>query len=198
MRRKTDRRTLYTQRVIKESFLDLIEHTSFDKINVTSICRKAEISRSTFYLHFNSVEDVLDHVIDDALLLTEDSSGTIIDMIDSINSGRLNNIEMLKNNDILLPPCQRIADSERYHTLFEDPLVSNAIIRRITQHEYGKVIPGLMIRGNLSEEDAEMMFRFILHGTFAVNSALGWKKDERWFHAHSLISRLVSEGIKKL
>ncbi len=198
MARKTDRRTLYTQGVVKDAFLKLIEKLPYDKITVTAICKEAEISRATFYLHFDHVDDVLDHVIDDALLFSEESSGTMMDMIDGISSGQMHDAETLKNNEALLPACQRIADSDRYHALFMDSLVSSHIIHRIAQHERGHVIPLLMKRSHISESEAELIFRFMLYGTFAVNADLGWKKDDRWFRAQDLLSRFVSGGMKEL
>lgn len=39
--RKTDRRTLYTQAVIKDALLELLNEMSFDKISVAALCRQA-------------------------------------------------------------------------------------------------------------------------------------------------------------
>ena len=52
--RKTDRRTLYTRQVVKDALLELLVEHHFEDINVTMLCRQAEITRATFYLHFDS------------------------------------------------------------------------------------------------------------------------------------------------
>lgn len=52
MERKTDRRTRYTRRVIKEAFLELLQKQRFSKVTVTAICKQADITRATFYLHY--------------------------------------------------------------------------------------------------------------------------------------------------
>ena len=49
--------------VIKDALLELNKETAYDKINVTMVCRQAEIARATFYLHFDSLDEVLDSVI---------------------------------------------------------------------------------------------------------------------------------------
>ncbi len=196
MERKTDRRTLYTQTAVKEAFLELIAEMSYDRINVTAICRRAEISRATFYLHFDNVDDVLDRVIDDALLFSEEAAGSMVDMLDAF-SGTCGAQEM-KEHETLLPACQRIADSDRYHSLFMDSQVSDHIIRRIAQHERETVVPVLMKRGGISEDEAELIFRFILYGSFAVNRSLGWQKDDRWYRCQSLLGRFVSGGMQKV
>ncbi|MGI6721036.1 MAG: TetR/AcrR family transcriptional regulator [Anaerovoracaceae bacterium] len=195
MKRKTDRRTLYTMSVIKDAFLELIDRMSFEKINVTNICKQAEISRATFYLHYENVEDVLDQVIDDALMFSEEGRGTVIDVVDAIRSG---NADELRKDETILPACQRIADSERYHRLFLDPSLSEHIIQRIAAHEKERVVPEFMERSRVTEEEAEMLFRFILHGSFAVNQRLGWNKDNCWYQYQSLLARFINGGIHAL
>ncbi|MCI9068520.1 MAG: TetR/AcrR family transcriptional regulator, partial [Lachnospiraceae bacterium] len=65
--KKEDRRIRYTKKVIKETFLKLLEKNSFAKITVTELCRMAEINRGTFYLHYYDMEDVLDDILEDML-----------------------------------------------------------------------------------------------------------------------------------
>ena len=50
--RKEDRRSKYTRMIIKDTFLELLKEKSYDKINVSQICKNAEITRTTFYLHY--------------------------------------------------------------------------------------------------------------------------------------------------
>lgn len=56
--RKVDRRTLYTRKVIMDSYIQLLKEKPHEKIKVTEICQLAEINRCTFYLHFMDVPDV--------------------------------------------------------------------------------------------------------------------------------------------
>lgn len=65
--RKTDRRTLYTRMVIKDAFLKLKSSLAYNDITISKICTEAEISRGTFYLHYDNIRQVLDEVLDDAL-----------------------------------------------------------------------------------------------------------------------------------
>lgn len=188
--RKTDRRTLYTRSVIKDALLELTADTTYDRINVTQLCRQAQISRATFYLHYDSLDEVLDAVIDDALLFSETEKGTVVDVLDII---RMNPQDLRR--DAVLPACQRIADSAKYHHLFMDPSVSAHILQRIYTHEKDHVIPDLQKRTGLSEEDAQMLFRFILNGSFAVNSSLGWEKNARWYRCQEILGKFINAGL---
>ena len=52
-------------RLIKSSYLDLLDDKNADEINVTDVCERADINRSTFYRHFADVRELRDSVIDD-------------------------------------------------------------------------------------------------------------------------------------
>ena len=52
-----------------------------------------------------------------------------------------------------------------------DPDLSEYIIGRIVAHERGKVLPLIIKKTGLSKEDAETLFTYIIHGSFAVNRA---------------------------
>ena len=42
-----------------EAFLELLEEKDFAYITVKEICEKAGVNRSTFYLHYETVNDLL-------------------------------------------------------------------------------------------------------------------------------------------
>ncbi|MCR4942973.1 MAG: TetR/AcrR family transcriptional regulator [Clostridium sp.] len=56
---KGNRRVLYTQKVIKESLLELLKEKNIHKVTVTDICKKADINRGTFYSHYKDAHDLL-------------------------------------------------------------------------------------------------------------------------------------------
>ena len=69
--KKVDRRTAYTRMTVKDALLELLEEQPFEKITVAALCRQAEITRATFYLHFSDINAVLDELLDEALMVTE-------------------------------------------------------------------------------------------------------------------------------
>ena len=52
----------YTQKVIMESFLELLKNKPFDKITVTDVIEKADINRNTFYYYFENIYDLIDQI----------------------------------------------------------------------------------------------------------------------------------------
>lgn len=60
-----DRRTQRTRRALRDALLSLLMEKSWDELSVQHICMRADIGRSTFYLHFPSKEGLLIGSLDD-------------------------------------------------------------------------------------------------------------------------------------
>ena len=60
-----DRRTLKTQKAIREAFLNLLNKKSIYKITVAEISKSADLGRGTFYLHYKDVFDLYEQVEND-------------------------------------------------------------------------------------------------------------------------------------
>ena len=71
---RTDRRIRYTRQAIKEILLEELKTKPYSKITVTEICKKAEMNRGTFYLHYYDIDDVLNDILEDFL---SDTSGVL-------------------------------------------------------------------------------------------------------------------------
>src|SRR5512143_364641 len=60
-----DRRTQRTRSALRDALLSLLMEKSWDELSVQDICTRADIGRSTFYLHFPSKEELLSGSLDD-------------------------------------------------------------------------------------------------------------------------------------
>lgn len=56
---KSDRRVKKTKKAIKDALLALVMEDHPPKITITAVAKKADIDRKTFYLHYDSVNDVV-------------------------------------------------------------------------------------------------------------------------------------------
>ena len=63
--KKRNRREEYTLRIIRETFLGLLEKQSVERISVGELCKLADINRSTFYRHYADVYALLDEVCEE-------------------------------------------------------------------------------------------------------------------------------------
>ncbi|WP_354689465.1 TetR/AcrR family transcriptional regulator [Lactiplantibacillus plantarum] len=185
---RIDRRTIYTVNVIKDSFLELIQDKPYSKISIKEICKVADISRSTFYLHFKSINDVLNAILDDAIKMTSPDYLKISNF----------SIDYLKENESLIPACQRVGSSEKYRKLLLDPELTEYIVGRIMIRERNRVVPAIQEKTGLSKEDAETLFLYTLHGSFAVNRANQFRKNNKWYHDVQLINNFTLNGYNAL
>ena len=67
MGKKQDPRTVQTKALIKQTLLDMLKETAFDKITVSELCKIAGINRGTFYLHYCDLWAVLEELEEEAL-----------------------------------------------------------------------------------------------------------------------------------
>ena len=52
---------------MQKSLISLLDKKEFDKITVKEICENAHVNRSTFYLHYDNVNDFLAETVEEAL-----------------------------------------------------------------------------------------------------------------------------------
>lgn len=57
--RKTDRRILRTRRALREALMALIIEKGYEAISIQDITDRADVSRTTFYLHYRDKEELL-------------------------------------------------------------------------------------------------------------------------------------------
>ena len=71
---KTDRRVIKTRAAIKAALEKLVKEQGMDKLTVSALAREANIDRKTFYLHYDSIDDLIDCAASD---MVEDIISTI-------------------------------------------------------------------------------------------------------------------------
>ena len=68
-----DRRIIKTKRSLKAAMTDVLAREDFEHISITELCRRADISRITFYSHYSDKYALLDDIFEDMLRIgTED------------------------------------------------------------------------------------------------------------------------------
>ena len=59
---KTNRRVQQTKTALREALIDLTGEKPLADITVTDLCARADINRSTFYLHYQGVHALLSEI----------------------------------------------------------------------------------------------------------------------------------------
>ena len=61
---KQESRYVKTATLMDEALLLLLEQKDFDRITVKELCQKAGVNRTTFYLHYENMNDLLEETVD--------------------------------------------------------------------------------------------------------------------------------------
>ena len=68
----SNRKTKYTQMVLKDSLIDLMREKPIPQITIKELCEKADINRSTFYTHYADQYQLLKSIEDETLMWVEE------------------------------------------------------------------------------------------------------------------------------
>lgn len=63
MNTKGNQRAVETENRVKYVFLTLLKEKNISRISVSEICKRAEIHRTTFYVHYKDVADLMEHLV---------------------------------------------------------------------------------------------------------------------------------------
>lgn len=92
--------------LMDEALIQLINEKDYDYITITEICKRAGVNRSTFYLHYETVDAFLKEAIkknDDDFNSHMQGSGTNRDLIiDAINNERTYELNFINENIYIL------------------------------------------------------------------------------------------------
>ena len=104
-----DRRVEKTKSAIKHEVINSLNTNEIEKITVKSICDKININRSTFYLHYSTINDVIDEIEDniiqdicafcnknyDTITLVYNVTPILLDTLQSGSKSHIKNIDYI-------------------------------------------------------------------------------------------------------
>lgn len=150
-----------------EAFLQILEKKDFSYITVKEICEKAKVNRSTFYLHYETISDLLNESVSYMNrqfrnYMEHDSEG-FVNKIRDCQTDEL----YLVTPEYLIPYLGYIKENRRlFKTAMENAGVLGA------EETYGRmfrhVFTPILERYGVPEEDRAYMMRFYIQGLMAV------------------------------
>jgi AcrR family transcriptional regulator len=182
--RKTDRRSVYTRNVIKDSLLELLSAKDIADITISELCRAAEISRGTFYLHYNNTSEVLDELFNDALT---SASSMLVQIGCEASSGSKG-----------YPLCRFIRDNSKYQSLFFSDSLHSQVIERIAAFNMDSFLEHMRAATGLDDDVLITMFYFQLNGCLAVIKRNIRHHDGKWNDIQCTIDSFLKNGFDSL
>ncbi len=152
MATKNNRRTIITKKILKESLLELMQEKPVSKITIKEICDLSDMSRSTFYLHYQDQYELLKDIEKEVLEKTFENLKNIDSPMNTMESieAFLNYVKEHRTTfGVLL--CQ--PENE----LFQQSIISN--VQKLVQESAPEIdeIP-----------TAHYVYTFIMYGSLNV------------------------------
>ena len=191
-----------TRILLKEGLLSCLKNHSFESITVTLLCKTSGITRSTFYLHYSNIMEIVDDLVDDAIAYSKPGmvDNNNLQIIAKTLSAASDSILLREAYDSIfdrLPLCQRIIRHKKYLPLFLDEQISEYVLQRIIRSEKDR--QGLVMAEALgtSFDVGVSVFVFLVHGLYAVNKQYKWSQSDEWLEAQKVIFELVYCGLQR-
>lgn len=172
---KNESRYFNTAIKMDQAFLELLETKDFSYITVKEICAKAKVNRSTFYLHYETLEDLLsesvEYMNDQFLDHMKQDTETFMTQIHECPISEL----YLITPKYLMPYLSYI---QKYKRLFLTATTKAKVLR--LHNNYNKlfqhVFKPILDRYQVPNENRRYIMAFYIQGIMAIIEE--WLKDD--------------------
>jgi len=143
-----------------EALLALLENKNFEFITVKEVCQKAGVNRSTFYLHYESMNDLLEETINYVNNKFKDKLSEI---------GKINDTTkvVLTRDKFLRPYLSFIMENKKIYKLIHDkPHLFN--LSMIANNLYREIFDVALTNFKVKENEKKYIFAFYLEGVIGI------------------------------
>lgn len=182
-----DKRTKRTKAAIEKAFIELAEEKGLGKVTVSEIAARADINRKTFYHHYESIDMLIDEILEEEAKSAASSiRESLLDENGEIDIMQLFQVLSLKISETAHRNAAVLAgvDTEKFIRHFEPVLM-----RVASEH-----IPE--IYGDASKEQMRYLITFIFSGL--ISTYHRWVADDSELEMKQLadiLSVLVTTGL---
>ena len=171
---KNESKYFNTAKKMNDALITLLETKEFEYISIKEICHIANVNRSTFYLHYSNMNDLLEETIESLNLSfnshfkSKENESTIISK---------ENIEdlLLINDDHLIPYLNFIKENKNiYKVLKTHPQLFNA--NKTYDQMFRKLFVPIMNRFGLDEKWHKYLMDFYISGLTSI--VFDWVYDD--------------------
>lgn len=161
---KSDIRVQVTKKILKDSLLELMMKTPFDKITIKDICSLSNVSRSTFYSHYEDIYSLLKDFEKDIY-----KSHKIEELI---NEGTPK-AQIL--NTKLITMLTQINENADFYRVYLDNMEAGLVTNVLEEH--GKELVSSWINSGIFESRKDAEYAFLFYKSGAVACIRSWLKE---------------------
>ena len=171
---KSESKYFNAAKKMDKALISLLEEKSFEYITVSEICKRAEVNRSTFYLHYENTVDLLNETA--RFLLDDFAAYFNVDVENITNKFKESSLDELNfiSNEYLQPYLTYVKDNKSVFSTVLSHSVSFGI-NEIFQSLYDNIFNPILERYNYPAADRKYAMIFYLNGITAIVTE--WLKD---------------------
>lgn len=182
---KNNRRVRFTRSALREALIDLILEKPLVSITVKDICARADINRSTFYLHFKDVTDILRTTEDEII---EHMHERECRDLQEIKGFFIDFLEQIRSNPRIMKVIQVLCSEQG------DPY----FVRKLQTMTYEAFLDGwdMHMMPEMSEQRKLLVFSYIISGMVSMLSTWATRaQDTPTEQVVSLLMGLMWHGL---
>ena len=160
---KSESKYYNTAKLMNEALLVLLEKKEYAFITVTEICEKAGVNRSTFYLHYETKDDLLIETIE---MINRRFQAAFDNEV--IEPSKKDKDELFLISDkYLIPYLNFIKENKKIYKLIHDkPYIFKK--QQTFQKIYDELFSVILDKYGVSKEEKEYIFVFFSFGLVAI------------------------------
>lgn len=156
-----------TAPLMDQAFLELLEQKDFAYITVKEICEKAGVNRSTFYLHYETITDLLEESAQYIIKqFTDFMPYDTVDFLEKIQNCSLEELYLM-TPEYLTPYLNYV---KKYRRVFQTTLEKASVLQMedaylaLNRH----VFTPILNRFHVPAEDQSYVMSFFINGLIAM------------------------------
>ncbi len=164
---RSESKYFHTARRMQEALLTLLEQKDFAYITVTEVCRLAGVNRSTFYLHYETIGDLLAECVEQMnqqfLLCFKETASEFKQRIGTATLEQL----FLITPEYLMPYLTYISE---HKTAFKVVLANPGVMQASKTYDFifGGILDQILARYHVPEQERSYMLAFYIEGTMGI------------------------------
>ena len=163
---KAESKYFNTAKLMNQAFIETLDKKEYEYITVKEICEKAGVNRSTFYLHYENMDDLLK----ESLEFINQKFADFYQQEDmeelQISTQNINELNFI-NSKKLVPYLNYIKENTTIFKLaIKKPYLMNSKKRYNSLYE--NIIEPILSRFNIEETEKTYITAFYLNGIVAV------------------------------
>ena len=171
---KNESKYFNTAKKMNDALITLLETKEFEYISIKEICHIANVNRSTFYLHYSNMNDLLEETIKSLNLSFNSHFNSRENENTIISKDNLEDL-LLINDDNLIPYLNFIKENKNiYKVLKNNPQLFNA--NKTYEEMFRKIFVPIMKRFGLDEKWHKYLMDFYISGLTSI--ILDWVYDD--------------------